>query len=132
MTDALLNIIINARLKLLLELNIITRKTYNQLTTINLAFDNEKIQFMIHKYKMRTDLHQESDHLLIVMKLCLRTFFIQLTTRQLWKKINIKALNAYLRIHLLINHSLNNKTAINDRVVEITHALQEVIKKFTS
>jgi len=41
-TDALLNIITNARLKLLFKLNIITKKIYNQLTTINLAFNNEK------------------------------------------------------------------------------------------
>ncbi len=132
MTNALLNIITNVRLKLLLELNTITRKTYNQLTTINLAFNSKKIQFMIYKCKMRTDLHQESDHLLIVMKLCLCTFFMQLTTRWLWKKMNIKALNAHLRIHFFIDHSLNDKTAINDRVVKITHILQEVIKKSTS
>ncbi len=130
--DALLNIITNVRLKLLLELNTITRKTYNQLTTINLAFNSKKIQFMIYKCKMRTDLHEESDHFLIVMKLCLCTFFMQLTTRWLWKKMNIKALNAYLRIHFFIDHSLNDKTAINDRVVKITHILQEVIKKSTS
>ena len=70
----------HTRLKLLLELNIITKKTYNQLITIDLAFDSEKIQFMIYKCEMRTDLHQESDHFLIVTKLCLRTFFMQLTT----------------------------------------------------
>jgi len=80
MTDALLDIITNARLKLLLESNTITRKTHNQLTTIDLVFDSKKIQFMIYKYKMRTDLHQKFDHLLIVMKLCLRTSFMQLTT----------------------------------------------------
>ncbi len=80
MIDALLNIIMNARLKLLLELNTITRKTYNQLTTINLTFDSKKIQFMIHKCKMKTDLHQEFNHLLIVMKLCLCTFFMQFMT----------------------------------------------------
>ncbi len=81
--NALLDIITNARLKLLLESNIITRETHNQLTTINLAFDSEKIQFMIHKCKMRIDLHQESDHFSIVTKLCLRTFFMQLKTRRL-------------------------------------------------
>ncbi len=131
-TDALLNIITNVRLKLLLESDIITRETHNQLTTINLAFDSKKIQFMIYKCKMRTDLHQEFDHLSIVTKLCLCTFFVQLTTRQLWKKINIKALNAHLRIHFPVDHSLNDKTAINDRVIKITHALQKVIKKSTS
>ncbi len=87
---------------------------------------------MIYKCKMRTDLHQESDHLLIVMKLCLCTFFVQLTTHQLWKKMNIEALNAHLRIHLFVDHSLNDKTAIDNRVVEIIHALQEVIEKSTS
>ncbi len=71
----------NTRLKLLLESDIITKEIHNQLTTINLAFDSEKIQFMIHKCKIKTDLHQESNHLSIVMKLCLRTFFMQLTTR---------------------------------------------------
>ena len=131
-TDALLNIISNARLKLLLELNTIIKKIHNQFTTINLTFDSEKIQFMIYKCKMRTDLHQESDHLLIVMKLCLCTFFVQLTTHQLWKKMNIEALNAHLRIHLFVDHSLNDKTAIDNRVVEIIHALQEVIEKSTS
>jgi len=131
-TDALLNIIMNARLKLLLESDTITRETHNQLTTINLAFDSEKIQFMIHKCKMGTDLHQEFDHLSIVMKLCLRTFFMQLTTCWLWKKMNIEALNTHLRIHLFVNHSLNDRTAIDDRVVEITYVLQEVIEKSTS
>ncbi len=131
-TDALLNIITNARLKLLLESDTITKKTHNQLTTIDLAFDNEKIQFMIYKCKMRTDLHQESDHLSIVTKLCLRTFFMQLTTCWLWKKMNTEALNTHLRIHLFIDCFLDDKTAIDDRVTEITHALQEVIEKSTS
>jgi len=83
MTDVLLDIVLNARLELLLESNIITKKTHNQLTTINLAFDNEKIQFMIYKCKMRTDLHQEFDHFSIVTKLCLCTSFVQLTTHRL-------------------------------------------------
>jgi len=131
-TDALLNIITNAKLKLLLESDTITRETHNQLTTIDLAFDSEKIQFIIHKCKMRTDLHQESDHLSIFTKLCLRTFFMQLTTCRLWKKMNTEALNTHLRIHLFVNCFLDDKTAIDDRVAEITHALQEVIKKFTS
>ncbi len=78
--NALLNIITNARLKLLLELNTIIRKTHNQLTIINLVFDSKKIQFMIYKCKMKINLHQKFDHLLIVTKLCLRTFFMQLTT----------------------------------------------------
>ena len=43
MTDALLDIIMNTRLKLLLESDTITKETHNQLTTINLAFDSEKI-----------------------------------------------------------------------------------------
>ncbi len=131
-TDVLLNIIMNVRLKLLLESDTITRKIHNQLTTINLAFDSKKIQFMIYKCKMRTDLHQKSDHLSIITKLCLCTSFMQLTTRWLWKKINTEALNTHLRIHLLIDCFLNDKTAINDRVAEITHVLQKVIKKFTS
>ena len=131
-TNALLNIITNTRLKLLLESNTITRKTHNQLTTINLAFDSEKIQFMIYKCKMRINLHQKFDHFSIVTKLCLRTFFVQLTTRWLWKKMNTEALNTHLRIHLLVDHFLDNNTAIDDKVAEITHALQEIIKKFTS
>ncbi len=80
-TDALLDIITNVRLKLLLESDIITKETHNQLTTINLVFNSEKIQFMIYKCEMRTDLHQKFDHLSIVTKLCLCTSFMQLTTR---------------------------------------------------
>jgi len=131
-TDALLDIIMNIRLKLLLESDTITKETHNQLTTINLTFDSEKIQFMIYKCKMRIDLHQKSDHLSIVTKLCLRTSFVQLTTRWLWKKMNTEALNTHLRIHLFVDCFLDDKTAIDDRVAEITHALQEIIKKFTS
>ncbi len=130
--NALLDIITNARLELLLESGTITRKIRNQLTTINLAFDSKKIQFMIHKCKMRINLHQKSDHLSIVMKLCLRTFFMQFTTRRLWKKMNTEALNAHLRIHFLIDRFLDDKTMIDDRVTEITHALQEIIKESTS
>ncbi len=121
--NALLNIITNVRLKLLLESDTITRKTHNQLTTINLAFDSEKIQFMIYKCKMKINLHQKSDHLLIVTKLCLHSIFMQLTTHRLWKKMNTEALNVHLKIHLFVNHFLDDKTAINDRVTEITHAL---------
>ena len=130
--NALLEIFTNARLELLLKLNTITRKIHNQLTTINLAFDSEKIQFMIHKCKMKINLHQRFDHLSIVMKLCLCTFFMQLTTHWLWKKINTEALNTHLRIHLFINHFLDDKTAIDDKVAEITHVLQEIIKKSIS
>ncbi len=132
MTNALLDIVMNVRLKLLLELNTITKETYNQLTTINLAFDSEKIQFMIHKCKMRINLHKKSDHLSIVMKLCLHTFFMQLMTRRLWKKMNTEALNTHLRIHLFVDHFLDDKTAIDDKVAEITYMLQKIIKKSIS
>jgi len=46
--------------------------------------------------------------------------------------MNTEALNTYLKIHLFIDHFLNDKTAIDDKVVKITHVLQEVIEKFTS
>ena len=46
--------------------------------------------------------------------------------------MNTEALNTHLRIHLLINHFLDDKTAIDDRVAEITHVLQKIIKKSTS
>jgi len=42
MTDTLLNIITNARLKLLLKSNIITYEAYNQFTMIDLVFSSEK------------------------------------------------------------------------------------------
>ncbi len=71
--NSLLDIIINAKLKLLLKLNIITCKTYNQFTTINLVFSSEKIQFMTRKCKICINLHQELNHLLIVTELCLQT-----------------------------------------------------------
>ncbi len=69
--NSLLDIIINAKLKLLLKSDIITRKTHNQFTTINLVFSSEKIQFMTCKCKIHIDLHQESNHLSIVTELCL-------------------------------------------------------------
>ena len=87
---------------------------------------------MIHKCKMKINLHQKSDHLSIVTKLCLRTFFMQLMTHWLWKKINTEALNAHLRIHLFIDCFLDDKTVINNKVAEITHVLQEIIEKFIS
>ena len=46
--------------------------------------------------------------------------------------MNTETLNAHLRIYLFIDHLLDNKIAINDKVTEITHMLQEVIEKFTS
>ncbi len=69
--DTLLNIITNARLKLLLKSDTITREAHNQFTTIDLVFSSEKIQFMIRKCEVRTDLHQKSNHLSIVTELCL-------------------------------------------------------------
>ncbi len=69
MINTLLNIITNARLKLLLKLNIIICKIHNQFTMINLVFSNEKIQFIICKCKVRIDLHQRSNHLSIVTEL---------------------------------------------------------------
>jgi len=46
--------------------------------------------------------------------------------------MNTEALNTHLRIHLFVDYSLNDKTAIDDRVAEIIHVLQEIIEKFTS
>ncbi len=80
MIDTLLNIITNARLKLLLKLNIITCKAYNQFTMINLVFNSEKIQFMTCKCKIWINLHQRSNHLSIITKLCLQTISVQLST----------------------------------------------------
>jgi len=71
MTDILLNVIINTRLKLLLKSDIITHKAHNQFTMINLVFNSEKIKFMICKCKIQINLHQRLNHLLIITKLCL-------------------------------------------------------------
>ncbi len=131
MIDTLLNIITIARLKLLLKLNIITDKTHNQFIMIDLIFSNEKIQFMTCKCKVQIDLHQRSDHLLIVTELNLQTISVQFSTHWLWKKMNTEALSAYLQIHLSSDHSLNSKAEINDRTTEIIRVLQEIIEKFT-
>ncbi len=69
--NSLLNIVTNAKLKLLLKSDIITCKTHNQFTIIDLVFSSEKIQFMTCKYEVCINLHQESNHLLIVTELCL-------------------------------------------------------------
>ncbi len=69
MIDTLLNIITNARLRLMLKSDIITYKIHNQFTMIDLVFSSEKIQFMICKCKVWIDLHQKSDHFLIVTEL---------------------------------------------------------------
>ncbi len=129
--DTLLNIITNARLKLLLKLNIITHEAHNQFTTINLVFNSEKIQFMTCKCKIQIDLHQRSNHLLIITELCLQTISVQFSTWWLWKKMNTEALSAYLQIHLSLNCSLDNKTMMNDRVCKIIRVLQKIIEKFT-
>jgi len=47
------------------------------------------------------------------------------------KKMNTKALNAYLQIHLSLKHSLDNKTMMNDRVCKIIRVLQKIIEKYT-
>ncbi len=128
-TNTLLNIITNARLKLLLKLNIITREAHNQFTMIDLVFSSEKIQFMICKCKIQINLHQKLNHLSIITKLYLQTIFVQLLTWWLWKKMNTEALSAYLRIHLSLKRSLNDKTIMNDRVCKIIRVLQKIIEK---
>ena len=129
--DSLLNIIINAKLKLLLKSDTITCKIYNQFTTIDLVFSSEKIQFMTCKCKIHIDLNQELNHFLIVIELCLQTTLIQSSTQWLWKKMNTEALSAYLHMHLSLNRSLNSKTMMNERVCEVIKMLQEIIEKST-
>jgi len=73
MINSLLDIITNAKLKLLLKSDIITCKIHNQFTIIDLVFSSEKIQFMTCKCKIHINLHQELNHLLIVTELCLQT-----------------------------------------------------------
>ncbi len=126
----LLDIVTNAKLKLLLKSDTITCKTYNQFTTIDLVFSSEKIQFMTCKCKVHIDLHQESNHLSIVTELCLQTTSVQSSTQQLWKKMNTEALSAYLCMHLSLNRSLNNKMMINKRVCKVIKMLQKIIEKF--
>ncbi len=128
-TNTLLNIITNARLKLLLKLNIITREAHNQFTMIDLVFSSEKIQFMICKCKIQINLHQKLNYLSIITKLYLQTIFVQLLTWWLWKKMNTEALSAYSRIHLSLKRSLNDKTIMNDRVCKIIRVLQKIIEK---
>ena len=55
--NSLLDIVINAKLKLLLKSGIITYEIHNQFTTIDLVFSSEKIQFMTCKCKIHIDLH---------------------------------------------------------------------------
>ncbi len=110
MTDTLLNIITNARLKLLLKSDTITREAYNQFTMIDLVFSSEKIQFRTRKCKIQINLHQRLNHLLIITELCLQTISVQLSTWWLWKKMNTEALSAYLQIHLSLKHFLDDKT----------------------
>ncbi len=129
--DSLLDIVTNIKLKLLLKSDIITCKTYNQFTTIDLVFSSEKIQFMTRKCKVRINLHQESNHLLIVTELCLQTTSVQSSTWWLWKKMNTEALSAYLHMHLSLNCSLNSKTMMNERVCKVIKMLQKIIEKST-
>ncbi len=128
--NSLLDIVTNAKLKLLLKSDTITCKTHNQFTTINLVFNSEKIQFMTHKCKICINLHQESNHLLIVIELCLQTTSVQSSTQWLWKKINTEALSAYLHMHLSSNRSLNSKMMMNERVCKVIKMLQKIIEKF--
>ena len=131
MINSLLDIITNAKLKLLLKSDTITRKIYNQFTTIDLIFSSEKIQFMTCKCKIHINLHQELNHLLIVIELCLQTTSVQSSTWWLWKKMNTEALSAYLHMHFSSNHSLNSKMMMNERMYKVIKMLQEIIKKFT-
>ncbi len=80
MINTLLNVITNARLKLLLKSDPITREAHNQFTTIDLVFSSEKIQFMTRKCEIQINLHQRSNHLSIITKLCLQTISVQLST----------------------------------------------------
>ncbi len=130
-TDTLLNVITNARLKLLLKSDTITRKAHNQFTTIDLVFSSKKIQFMTCKCKIQINLHQRLNHFLIITELCLQTISVQFSTWWLWKKINTEALSTYLQIHLFLKCSLNDKTMMNDRVCKIIRVLQKIIEKST-
>ncbi len=121
--NSLLDIITNVKLKLLLKSDIITHKIHNQFTTIDLVFSSEKIQFMIYKCKICINLHQESNHLSIIIELCLQTTSVQSLTQWLWKKINTEALSAYLHMHLSLNHSLNSKTMMNKRMCKVIKML---------
>ena len=47
------------------------------------------------------------------------------------KKMNTEALSAYLRIHLSLKRSLDDKTMMNDRVYKIIRVLQKIIEKST-
>ncbi len=129
MIDTLLNIITNARLKLLLKSNIITCEAHNQFTTIDLIFNSEKIQFMTRKCEIQINLHQRLNHLLIITELCLQTISVQFSTWWLWKKMNTEALSVYLQIHLSLKHFLDDKTMMNDRVCKIIRVLQKIIEK---
>ena len=79
MINILLNDITNARLRLLLKSDIITRETYNQFMMINLVFSSEKIQSMTRKCKVQINLHQRSNHLSIITELNLQTISVQLS-----------------------------------------------------
>jgi len=113
----------------LLKSDTITRKTYNQFTTIDLVFSSEKIQFMTRKCKICINLHQELNHLLIVTELCLQTTSVQSSTWWLWKKMNTEALSAYLHMHFSSNRSLNSKTMMNERMCKVIKMLQKIIEK---
>ncbi len=131
MINTLLNIITNIRLKLLLKSNTITCEAHNQFMMIDLVFSSEKIQFMIRKCEVQIDLHQRSNHLSIITELCLQTISVQFSIQWLWKKMNTETLSAYLWIHLSLNHSLDDKIMMNDRVCKIIRVLQKIIKKST-
>jgi len=70
------------------------------------------------------------NHLSIITELYLQTTSVQSSIQWLWKKMNTEALSAYLHMHLSLNHSLNSKTMMNERVCKVIKMLQEIIKKF--
>lgn len=87
---------------------------------------------MIHKCEVKIDLYQKLNYLSIITKISLRLIRVQLLFHHLQKKMNLNALNAYLRMHLSADYFLCSEIKINDRVIKITRTLQKIIKNFTS
>ncbi len=124
--DQLLDVVHQTRLRFTFSSSIITWKTRNSCSIINLIFIFEELQKRLIYYMIKSKFNQSSDHISISIKIMLEMNLKIETQRKAWKTIDVEKLINFWR-DFVASASLNRRQHVEKYAIRIRQNIESAM-----